>query len=104
MQNYLSNYGGKDAGRGTNEHDEFVADFERANFDGERKLVGKSSFEELQKASLDLEKKLHERIMKSAEVKKFDDSNGCRMDARQRPGTAVSRHNRYDSIALIVLI
>ncbi|XP_019885727.1 atrial natriuretic peptide-converting enzyme isoform X2 [Ooceraea biroi] len=90
-QDYLLSYGGKDA-RETNEHNDFVADFERANFDEGRKLVEKSSFEELQKASLDLEKRLHERIMKSAEAK-FEDPNG-RVDARQRQST-VSRHNRH---------
>ncbi|XP_072749852.1 uncharacterized protein [Anoplolepis gracilipes] len=88
-QDYLLSYGGKD-GQKTNEHNDFVVDFERANFQEGRK---NSSFEELQKASLDLEKRLHERIVKSAEAK-FEDSNG-RMDTRQRQGTAtVSRHNR----------
>jgi hypothetical protein len=86
----LLSYGGKDA-RGTSEHNDFVADFERANFDEGRKLVEKSNFEELQKASLDLEKRLHERIMKNAEIK-FEDPNG-RLDVRQRQG-AMSRHNR----------
>jgi len=90
LQDYLLSYGGKDA-RGTSEHNDFVADFERANFDEGRKLVEKSNFEELQKASLDLEKRLHERIMKNAEIK-FEDPNG-RLDVRQRQG-AMSRHNR----------
>lgn len=92
LQDYLLNYGGKD-GQKTNDHNDFVVDFERANFEEGHKLVQNSSFEELQKASLDLEKRLHERIIKSAEAK-FEDSNG-RMDNRQRQGTAtVSRHNR----------
>lgn len=93
LQDYLLSYGGKEA-RGTSEHNDFVADFERANFqEGRGKLVQKSSFEELQKASLDLEKRLHERIIKSAEAK-FEDSNG-RVDSRQRQSaTTSSRHNR----------
>lgn len=79
--------------RGTNEHNNFMADFERANFQEEHKLMQKSSFEDLQKASLDLEKRLHERIINSAEAK-FEDSNG-RVDVRQRPTmTTVSRPNR----------
>ncbi|XP_025270509.1 uncharacterized protein LOC105249312 isoform X1 [Camponotus floridanus] len=91
-QNYLLSYGEKEEQK-TNEHNDFVVDFERANFQEGRKLAQNSSFEELQKASLDLEKRLHERIVKSAEAK-FEDSNG-RMDTRQRQGTAtVSRHNR----------
>lgn len=94
LQDYLLSYGGKEA-RGTNEHNDFVADFERANFqEGRPKLVQKSSFEELQKVSLDLEKRLHERIIKSTEAK-FEDSNG-RADSRQRQSAAAtsSRHNR----------
>ncbi|XP_011873137.1 PREDICTED: atrial natriuretic peptide-converting enzyme isoform X2 [Vollenhovia emeryi] len=83
---YLLNYGAKDS-RETNEHNDFVADFEQANFQEGRKLAQNSSFEELQKVSLDLEKRLHERIIKSTEAK-FEDPNG-----RQRQGT-VSRHNR----------
>lgn len=86
MQDYLLNYGGKDS-REMNEHNDFVADFEQANFQGGHKLVQNSSFEDLQKASLDLEKRLHERIIKSAEAK-FEDPND-----RQRQSTA-SRHNR----------
>lgn len=86
MQDYLLNYGGKDS-RETNEHNDFVADFEQANFQEGRKLAQDSSFEQLQKVSLDLEKRLHERIIKSAEAK-FEDPNG-----RQRQGT-MSRHNR----------
>lgn len=89
-QDYLPSYGENDA-RGMNEHNGFVADFERANFQEERKLVQKSSFEDLQKVSLDLEKRLHERIMKSAEAK-FENTNG-RVDVRQRQA-APSRHNR----------
>ncbi|XP_032685944.1 uncharacterized protein LOC116851037 isoform X2 [Odontomachus brunneus] len=98
-QDYLLSYGGKDA-RGTNEHNDFVADFERANFQEGRKLVQKSSFEELQKASLDLEKRLHERIIKSAEAK-FEDSSG-RVDSRQRQNatTSSSRHNRHQTSKL----
>lgn len=92
LQNYLLSYGEKDEQK-TNEHNDFMVDFERANFQEGRKLAQNSSFEELQKASLDLEKRLHERIVKSAEAK-IEDSNG-RMDIRQRQGTAtVSRHNR----------
>lgn len=94
LQDYLLSYGGKET-RGTNEHNDFVADFERANFQEGRKLVQKSSFEELQKASLDLEKRLHERIIKSAEAK-FEDADG-RVDPRQRQSAATSssRLNRW---------
>ena len=81
------NYSGKDS-RETKEHNDFVADFEQAHFQEGHKLTQNSSFEELQKVSLDLEKRLHERIIKSAEAK-FEDSNG-----RQRQLGTVSRHNR----------
>ncbi|XP_077279868.1 uncharacterized protein LOC143907164 [Temnothorax americanus] len=84
-QDYLLNYG--ENSRETNDNNDFVADFEQANFQEGRKLPLNSSFEELQKVSLDLEKRLHERIIKSAEAK-FEDPN-----SRQRQGT-VSRHNR----------
>lgn len=82
----MLSYGGKDS-REANEHNDFVADFEQANFQEGHKLAQNSSFEELQKASLDLEKRLHERIIKSAEIK-FENPNG-----RQQQST--SRHNRY---------
>ncbi|XP_050446690.1 atrial natriuretic peptide-converting enzyme [Cataglyphis hispanica] len=91
-QDYLLSYGGKN-GQETSERNDFVVDFERANFQEGRKLALNSSFEELQKASLDLEKRLHERIIKSAEAR-FEDSND-RMDTRQRQGIAtISQHNR----------
>ncbi|XP_029661736.1 atrial natriuretic peptide-converting enzyme [Formica exsecta] len=91
-QDYLLSYGGKD-GQKMNECNDFVVDFERANFQEGRKLAQNSSFEELQKASLDLEKRLHERIVKSAEAR-FEDSND-RMDTRQRQSIAtISQHNR----------
>lgn len=66
----------------TSESSDFVADFDRANFEEGCKLSQKSSFEELQKASRDLEKRLHERIVKSAETK-FKDHQAAR-DERQR--------------------
>ncbi|KOX77936.1 hypothetical protein WN51_05824, partial [Melipona quadrifasciata] len=68
--------------RDTGEENDFVADFDKANFDGDCKPSDKSSFEELQKASRDLEKRLHERIVKSAESK-FKDQSG---EGRQRQG------------------
>lgn len=68
--------------RDTSEENDFVADFDKANFDGDCKPSDKSSFEELQKASRDLEKRLHERIVKSAESK-FKDQSG---EGRQRQG------------------
>ncbi|KAK9306878.1 hypothetical protein QLX08_002524 [Tetragonisca angustula] len=68
--------------RDTSEENDFVADFDKANFDGGCKPSDKSSFEELQKASRDLEKRLHERIVKSAESK-FKDQSG---EGRQRQG------------------
>lgn len=67
-----------------NEGNDFVADFGKANFEGECKLGQKTSFEELQKASRDLEKRLHERIVKSAESKLKDQQ--CGRDGRQRQG------------------
>ncbi|XP_011702665.1 PREDICTED: atrial natriuretic peptide-converting enzyme isoform X2 [Wasmannia auropunctata] len=88
-QDYLTNYG-KDL-RETNEHNDFVADFEQANFQEGHKIAQNSSFEELHKVSLDLEKRLHERIIKSAEAK-FEDPNG-----RQRQGM-MPRHNRYEDL------
>ncbi|XP_076662146.1 uncharacterized protein LOC143365660 [Halictus rubicundus] len=66
----------------TSEDTDFVADFDKANFEEGCKLSQKSSFEELQKASRDLEKRLHERIVKSAETK-FKDHQAAR-DERQR--------------------
>lgn len=109
LQDYLLSYGGKD-GQKTNECNDFVVDFERANFQEGRKLALNSSFEELQKASLDLEKRLHERIVKSAEAR-FEDSND-RIDTRQRQGIAtISQHNRslffklcYYNILYMVMI
>ncbi|KYN04551.1 Atrial natriuretic peptide-converting enzyme, partial [Cyphomyrmex costatus] len=86
-QDYLVNYNEKNS-REMTEHDDFVADFEQANFQKGHKLTQNSSFEELQKVSLDLEKRLHERIIKSAESK-FEDPNG-----RQRQLDMMSRHNR----------
>jgi len=77
LQDYLTNYGEKDS-RETNEHNDFVADFEQANFQERHKL------EELQKVSLDFEKRLHERIIKNAEAK-FEDPNGQQ---------DIARHNR----------
>ncbi|KAK1127009.1 hypothetical protein K0M31_004623 [Melipona bicolor] len=62
--------------RDTDEGNDFVADFDKANFDGDCKPSDKSSFEELQKASRDLEKRLHERIVKSAESKFKDQRQG----------------------------
>ena len=60
-----------------------MADFDKANFGEDCKPSDKSSFEELQKASRDLEKRLHERTAKSAESK-FKDQAG---EGRQRQGT-----------------
>ncbi|KAL0114337.1 hypothetical protein PUN28_011533 [Cardiocondyla obscurior] len=88
-QDYLLNYGGKDS-RETERNNDFVANFEQANFQEERKLAQNSSFEELQKVSMDLEKRLHERIIKSAEAK-FKDSND-----HQRQQDTVSQHNRHE--------
>lgn len=82
----MLNYGENDS-QEMNERNDFVADFEQANFQEGRKLAQNSSFEELQKVSLDLEKRLHDRIIKSAEAK-FEDLND-----HQRQGT-VSQHNR----------
>lgn len=83
------NYGGKDVrGRASIDGD-FVADFERADFHGERKLVQRSSFEELQKVSLDLEKRLHERIIRSAAEAKSEEPYS-RVDA----DVPLSRHAR----------
>lgn len=91
MQNYLLDNDGTEL-REKDEND-FVADFERANFQDGRQLVQNSSFEELQKASLNLEKRLHERIIKSTESK-FEDSNN-RMDMCQQQSTiTTSLHNR----------
>ncbi|XP_076384843.1 uncharacterized protein LOC117228049 isoform X2 [Megalopta genalis] len=73
----------------TSEDSDFVADFDKANFEEGCKLSQKSSFEELQKASRDLEKRLHERIVKSAETK-FKDHQAAR-DERQRLGTQQNR-------------
>ncbi|XP_076684868.1 uncharacterized protein LOC143377485 [Andrena cerasifolii] len=68
----------------TNEENDFVADFGKANFEGECKPGQKTSFEELQKASRDLEKRLHERIVKNAESKLKEKKGG--RDGRQRQG------------------
>ncbi|XP_017789542.1 PREDICTED: atrial natriuretic peptide-converting enzyme-like [Habropoda laboriosa] len=72
------------------EENEFVADFDKANFEED---CEKSSFEELQKASRDLEKRLHERIVKSAETKVKNCKSG--RDGRQRKGNTQS--NRLQS-------
>ncbi|CAK9832349.1 Atrial natriuretic peptide-converting enzyme [Anthophora retusa] len=72
------------------EENEFVADFDKANFEEECK---KSSFEELQKASRDLEKRLHERIVTSVETKVKDCQSG--RNGRQRKGNTQS--NRLQS-------
>ncbi|XP_076753401.1 uncharacterized protein LOC143424905 [Xylocopa sonorina] len=82
---------GRERGEGSND---FVADFDKANFEGGCKISQKSSFEELQKASRDLEKRLHERIVKSAESK-FKDHQTAR-DGRQRQGASV-QNNRLQS-------
>ncbi|XP_043259003.1 uncharacterized protein LOC122401117 [Colletes gigas] len=71
----------------TSEESDFVADFDKANFEEDCKLSQKSSFEDLQKASRDLEKRLHERIVKSAESK-FKDHQAGR-DGCQRQGGGV---------------
>ncbi|XP_076246920.1 atrial natriuretic peptide-converting enzyme [Calliopsis andreniformis] len=72
---------------GTSEENDFVADFDKANFEENCKLSQKSSFEEQQKASRDLEKRLHERIVKSAESKFKDHQTG--RGGRQRQGGSV---------------
>lgn len=77
------------AGKEANEGDEFVADFDKANFLSEEdcgKRSEKSSFEELEKASRDLEKRLHERIVASGESK-FKDQTTSR-EERQRQANA----------------
>lgn len=76
----------------TSESSDFVADFDKANFEESCKLSQKSSFEELQKASRDLEKRLHERIVKSAETK-FKDHQAAR-DERQRQTETVHSDTR----------
>lgn len=70
---------------------DFVVDFDKANFDEDCRLSQKSSFEELQSASRDLEKRLHERVVKGAETK-FKDHQQSR-DGRKRQGTN-ARNNR----------
>ena len=81
-QEYTLTFTGKES-RDTNEENDFVADFDKANFGEDCKPSDKSSFEELQKASRDLEKRLHERTAKSAESK-FKDQAG---EGRKRQGT-----------------
>ncbi|XP_046818852.1 uncharacterized protein LOC124424171 isoform X3 [Vespa crabro] len=67
----------------TNENG-FIANFGKVNFPDEEKLENrKSSFDELRKASRDLEKNLHERTLKNNETK-FDDILGGREENRQR--------------------
>ncbi|KZC07370.1 Atrial natriuretic peptide-converting enzyme, partial [Dufourea novaeangliae] len=81
-QEYSLNFPGKEV---SGEESDFVADFDKANFEEDDcKLSQKSSFEELQKASRDLEKRLHERIVKSAETKFKDRQPGG--DGQQRLG------------------
>ncbi|XP_012537238.2 uncharacterized protein LOC105837206 isoform X1 [Monomorium pharaonis] len=92
-QDYMLSYSGKDSRETNEQNNDFVADFEQANFQERHKLPQHSSFEELQKASLDLEKRLHERIIKSAEIK-FENPNG-----RQQQGTVTSRHNRQQNLS-----
>ncbi|XP_076228713.1 uncharacterized protein LOC116431886 isoform X2 [Nomia melanderi] len=82
----------------TGESSDFVADFDKANFEEGCKLSQKSSFEELQKASRDLEKRLHERIVKSAETK-FKDHQAAR-DERQRQAETVHSDTRLPSSKL----
>lgn len=82
-QDYSLSFPEKEA---SNEND-FVADFDKANFEEDCKLSQKSSFEELQKASRDLEKRLHERIVKSAESKFKDHPAG--RDGCQRQGGSI---------------
>ncbi|XP_034183521.1 uncharacterized protein LOC117605855 [Osmia lignaria lignaria] len=92
-QDYTLSFSDKEA-RDTNQDNDFVADFDKANFEEDCKLRQKSSFEELQKASRDLEKRLHERIVKSAESK-FKDQQGVR-DGRQRQ-TVNLQNDRFHS-------
>lgn len=83
----LSLAAGEEA-REAGEGNEFVADFDKANFlsgeDCGKRIPGeKSSFEELQKASRDLEKRLHERIVASGESKLKDQTTGREERRRQ---------------------
>lgn len=84
---------GKEA-REEDEGNEFVADFDKANFLSEedcgKESGEKSSFEELQKASRDLEKRLHERIVASGESK-FKDQAASREERRRQ---ANAQNNR----------
>lgn len=86
-QEYTMNFSSKEA-QNNNEENDFVADFDKANFEEDCKLNEKSSFEELQKASKDLEKRLHERIVKSAESKFKDQAR----EERQRQGANVQNN------------
>lgn len=83
----LSLAAGEEA-REAGEGNEFVADFDKANFlsgeDCGKRIPGeKSSFEELQKASRDLEKRLHERIVASGESKLKDQTTSREERRRQ---------------------
>ncbi|XP_033366977.1 uncharacterized protein LOC117243520 [Bombus vosnesenskii] len=90
-QEYTLNFSNKET-QNNNEENDFVADFDKANFEEDCKPNEKSSFEELQKASKDLEKRLHERIVKSAESKFKDQAR----EGRQRQGANV-QNNRLQS-------
>ena len=84
--NLAAGEGAREAGEG---NAEFVADFDKANFLSGEDCGGipeKSSFEELQKASRDLEKRLHERIVASGESKLKDQATSREERRRQANG------------------
>ncbi|KAG7205357.1 hypothetical protein KM043_007357 [Ampulex compressa] len=81
-RDYSLGFREKDA-RGRSEERALVPDFGGTGFEEECESSQKSSFEELQKASRDLEKRLYERIVKSARSKQKDAQAG-RGEARQR--------------------
>lgn len=95
-QEYTLNFNSKET-QNNNEENDFVADFDKANFEEDCKPNEKSSFEELQKASKDLEKRLHERIVKSAESKFKDQAR----EGRQRQGANV-QNNRWEKLMRFV--
>ncbi|KAG6796821.1 hypothetical protein HZU73_07807 [Apis mellifera caucasica] len=94
--NLAAGEGAREAGEGNAE--DFVADFDKANFlsgedCGGNGIPEKSSFEELQKASRDLEKRLHERIVASGESKLKDQATSREERRRQANG----QNNRMQS-------
>ena len=64
----------------------FVVDFDKVDFS--KTLKDASSFEELQKASRDLEKRLHEKIIKSSETN-VGELQRASMEKRQQQSSIV---------------